>query len=107
VEIVFGDLRVPDRLWGQLEEDVETGCWIWFGKETPQGWPVYSRRAVWRLLYERLVGPIPPEVSMTCGSDPKSCGNPYHRLSPHGGRTAPHTCPLCAKPHDPDHVLGD
>ena len=105
MELTYGDPRVARRIWDRLEEDSQTGCWVWFGSETPHGWPVYSRRAVWRLLYEKLVGPVPPEVRMTCGSDSKLCCNPYHRLNPFGQDTTPHLCPVCQRMHDPDGAL--
>lgn len=100
-EIVFGDARVSLQLWDKLEEDSESGCWIWFGRETPTGWPKHARKAVWRTLYAKLVGPIPPQVSMLCDSGPKTCCNPYHRLNPYGGAIAPHTCGTCGRLHNP------
>jgi hypothetical protein len=101
-QVVFGDPRVSAAVWRKLREEDESGCWVYLGKFTPSGWPVHNHRAVWRLLYERLVGPVPPTVSMLCEVDPKLCSNPYHRLSPYGQRITPHVCPVCQKLHAPD-----
>lgn len=102
---LLGDPRVSHHLWAKLREE-ENGCWTYLGKMTPRGWPAHGTRAVWRLLWERLVGPIPPYVTMACGSDPKFCSNPYHRLSPYGDQIPPHVCPVCGVIHRPDLTAG-
>lgn len=97
----YGDPRVSHQLWAKIEEDTDTGCWIWFGAYTPSGWPSHAHRAAWRTLYSKLVGPVPPNVSMTCDMDPKECLNPYHRLNPYGADLAPHLCTACGQIHNP------
>lgn len=106
-QVQYGDPRVSHRLWQNLDEDPETSCWVYLGARfTPTGWPIYSHQSVWRVLYRRLVGPVPPEVSMLCDLDAKGCMNPYHRLSPYGNQVPPHVCPVCQRAHMPDLTTG-
>lgn len=100
--------KVPDAFADQVEEDEETGCWVWFNPPNPKSKvksPVYSRRAAWKFAYEQLYGPLPkggqfPTISGCVGSE---CVNPDHRLGlPRDQRNTRHRCSVCKKWHDPE-----
>lgn len=64
----------------------ESGCWIWTGKRTPEGYghhviwqgskPLY--RAAHRFVYEQFVGPIPEGLQLDHLCRVKECVNPAH-----------------------------
>jgi hypothetical protein len=58
----------------------ENGCWRWLGKIMPKGYGYigsYQHRAH-RVMYERLVGPIPKGLWVLHRCDVKDCVNPDH-----------------------------
>lgn len=72
------------------ELDAETGCWRWKGTLTDRGYGTYKYRnpspgaprqiavKAHRVIYERLIGPIPEglELDHLCRNRP--CVNPAH-----------------------------
>lgn len=65
--------------------DSATGCWIWLGKLTRDGYGVVhiggSATVAHRVIYERTYGPVPPgkELDHACPHGPKkACVNPDH-----------------------------
>jgi hypothetical protein len=93
----YGDARVPMAVWQQTEQ---CGlCWLWSGKTSPTGSPIYRRKSVWRLIYNALCGgqakDLPANCRPTCGL--QSCVNPDHRVPPEN-RIPVITCPTCGQP---------
>src|SRR5664279_4676086 len=66
----FGDPRLPERIWRNLEIDPVTGCWTWQLTPDRDGYGltrwkvdgVWRSRRVHRVTYEVLIGPIPAET---------------------------------------------
>jgi hypothetical protein len=81
---------IADRLWEKVERGSEysgqSGCWIWKGSRSPNGYGTINidriPRFVHRVVYELLYGPIPkwPErvVMHTC--DNRLCVRPEHLM---------------------------
>ena len=67
---------------GKFTVDSETGCWLWYGKCTYNGYPRLWYGGRWvrahRWHYERVCGPIPPGLHLDhlCGN--RACVNPKH-----------------------------
>jgi hypothetical protein len=55
-----------------------TGCWLWLGAEHPQGYGRWNREYAHRVVYELLVGPIPPGADLCHKCDTPQCVNPAH-----------------------------
>ena len=77
----YGDARIPDRIWAKLYPEPNTGCWLWAGKTTHDGYGrVWFGRdtLVHVVVYDGLVGP--PESGMhrdhLCRV--RCCANPDH-----------------------------
>lgn len=62
--------------------DAETGCWIWQGAITPDGYGKVSFnnrfQTVHLLLYRELVGPVPEGLELDHKCRNRSCANPAH-----------------------------
>jgi hypothetical protein len=62
----FSLTDLPQRLAARIIIDPVTGCWLWQGPDAGHGYcQVHwegKRRVVHRVIYELLVGPIPPRL---------------------------------------------
>lgn len=71
-----------ERLEARIERDREDGCWIWRGSLTSEGYGQVKRDRrnllVHRLIYERVVGPIPDGRYLDHLCRVRSCCNPEH-----------------------------
>lgn len=58
--------------------DETSGCWIWKGQISVQGYGVMNKTPAHRAVYELLVGRIPGdcEIHHICGN--RACVNPEH-----------------------------
>ena len=74
---------LPERLQRKIEPEPTSGCWIWSGScfsGSGYGqvqWGGGPRRAH-RLVYELLVGPIPPGLDLDHKCRVRPCVNPAH-----------------------------
>lgn len=97
-----------DRLWVKSIIDEATGCWLFLGSRTSEG---YGRirdggrvRFAHRAAYEKLIGPVPEGLTLdhvrSRGCQYKNCWNPDH-LEPvssienirRGGSSIKTSCP--------------
>jgi hypothetical protein len=77
--------RVPERFRSRFSVDAG-GCWLWTGYTTQGYGRVYfgSRMSVMRsemahrVIYEHVVGPIPPGITLDHLCRVRSCVNPAH-----------------------------
>lgn len=80
-EPTFGDPRVPSRVWAKLTVHPETGCWLWSGKPTREGYgrvQVDGRMyRVHRYTYAVLVRPLAEAevLDHVCHSSDRSCND--------------------------------
>ena len=78
----FGDQRLPQRFWAQVELIPFSTCWHWVGVH----WRGYGRfkthpknTSAHRYAYENLVGPIPAGLQLDhFRCDQRGCVNPAH-----------------------------
>lgn len=62
----------------------ESGCWIWQGPRTPDGYgkhrrgPGHPERVIHRITYEHYVGPIPDGLQLDHLCRVRLCCNPEH-----------------------------
>ncbi len=80
--MVMLDPRLPDRFWSRVQPEPNSGCWLWLGAATGNGYCQMrvsgSHRYVHRISYEALVGPITVglEIDHLCRN--RRCVNPAH-----------------------------
>ena len=71
---------IPETFWQQVNKT--EGCWLWTGSLTEKGYGkvTYKRRTyrAHRLIYEKLVGPIPTGYFICHTCDVPNCVNPNH-----------------------------
>lgn len=73
--------NTPDQFWAQSEPEPNTGCWLWLGQKSWNGygrfWWSGKQKMAHRLAYELTFGPIPSEtLDHLCKN--KGCVNPKH-----------------------------
>lgn len=75
--------KVPGHL--QRFDVAPSGCWIWHSRSKQTGYATATsykgkKGSPYRLLYELLVGPIPPgyDLDHLCDSGRLGCANPFH-----------------------------
>ena len=73
-----GYVSINDR----IELDFESGCWKWTGAKTSVGyghaWANGSNAGIHRIVWESLVGPIPPGYTIDHLCMNRACVNPDH-----------------------------
>ncbi len=79
----FLDDRLPERFWNKVQPCPMTGCWIWTGALTGNGYGAIRierrNKLAHRYAYRLLVGEIPDGLELdhrTCSTPP--CVNPSH-----------------------------
>jgi hypothetical protein len=79
----------PPRIREKIAFAPATGCWLWIGAKSPDGYGKISRYSYkqdrpHRLAYSLLVAPIPPGLEIHHLCQVKACCNPWHmQLLPH------------------------
>lgn len=76
---------VPPRIADYLTEQPDTGCWTWGRAHSTAGyacvWWNGSQRSLHRVLYELIVGPVPPGLVLDhIMCENKRCANPDHLI---------------------------
>lgn len=56
----------------------ESGCWLWEGCLTHDGYPTKGKKYMHRVMYEKYVGPIPEGLTLDHVCRVRSCCNPAH-----------------------------
>lgn len=75
---------LPPRIAAKIEVDPDSGCWLWTGSISSEGYGHYGspKKLVHRLVYELLVGPIPEGLHLdhvrTRGCLSRHCCWPEH-----------------------------
>lgn len=73
---------LPERIAAKIEPCPTTGCWLWIGVLNGTGYGVTRNNGrnafVHRVLYERLVGPIPVNLQSDHLCRNRACCNPDH-----------------------------
>lgn len=68
-----------DRALTLYIPEPNTGCWLWEGYVTRQGYGITSRAArAHRVIYEAIVGPIPEGMQLDHKCRVRCCVNPAH-----------------------------
>lgn len=79
---MYGDERLPERIWKKIEVNSETGCWEWTASKDGGGYgQTYfdgRQRKTHRVTYEALVGPIPTGKQIDHLCRVRCCCNPEH-----------------------------
>ena len=72
----------PEHIWDRIEKVTESGCWIWTGEITSDGYGRFRLRqkyiSVHRFVYEFLKGPIPVDLVPDHLCRVRCCCNPDH-----------------------------
>lgn len=55
-----------------------SGCWLWTGSVSQEGYAKYSKVYVHRIMYEEFKGTIPEELEIDHRCRVKHCVNPMH-----------------------------
>lgn len=79
---LFGDSRLPQRVWDKIQVNPATGCWEWTAYVRPDGYG----RIGWegnlqyshRLVYMSLVGKIPIQKQIDHLCRNRRCCAPHH-----------------------------
>lgn len=74
---------LPDSFASRFQVDESTGCWLWQGARTEEGYGRYRhagepQRRAHRFAYEVLVGPIPAGLVLDHLCRVRNCVNPAH-----------------------------
>jgi len=59
-------------------EVTASGCWLWLGRIAENGYGRYSGKLAHRMMYELIVGPIPPDFDLDHLCRVRGCVNPDH-----------------------------
>lgn len=102
------DEALLERLLGRI--DKTDTCWLWQGTTTPLGYGQATvqrkSRYVHRLMYELLVGPIPPGLVIDHLCRVRNCVNPHHlepvtqKVNTRRGLSSFDFATTCRKGHD-------
>lgn len=72
-----------DTFWVARIVYMDNGCWLWTGAKVPKGYGVAQRRGfkstmIHRLVYEKMVGPVPEDLQLDHLCLNRLCVNPDH-----------------------------
>lgn len=81
--MIFGDSRLPDRIWAKLSVHELTGCWLWNGGlfEERGGYSQIWFNKNWRghrLFYSIFISSIPDDLVLDHLCRTPRCVNPEH-----------------------------
>lgn len=76
----FLDARLPARFWDKAIPEPMSGCWLWLGATTPDGYAKFGHRATvaHRTSYRAFVGSIPEGLQLDHLCRVRCCVNPAH-----------------------------
>lgn len=78
----FEDSRLPPRFWIRVTPEPNTGCWLWYGATTAQGygnwWADGTMRLTHRQVLESSGSPIPAGLHVDHLCRQRACCNPDH-----------------------------
>lgn len=73
---------LPKHFWNRVNFNGSGGCWLWTGGLIPKGYALYfvngKSRTIHRVVFEDLVGPIPPQKTIDHLCRVRNCCNPSH-----------------------------
>ena len=80
---MIDDSRLPDRFWKKVSPEPMTGCWIWTGATSGNGYGSFKiATGKWarshRIAYAALVGDIAAGLHLDHLCRVRSCVNPRH-----------------------------
>lgn len=91
-------MSIPDRILNFTVRDEATGCLLWTGALTAEGYGTYGPDRAHRFSYEHHKGPIPDGMNVCHRCDRPGCIEPEHLfLGSHGDNVAD----KCAKGRHP------
>lgn len=70
---------LPPRIAAKILVCPYTGCWLWCGAKTHNGYPHSNRGRVHRVVYEALRGSIPAGLELDHICRVRCCVNPWHQ----------------------------
>jgi hypothetical protein len=78
---IYGDERLPQRIWANIYPEPNTGCWLWGASEARGGygqvhWQKRTRR-IHTVVYEILIG-SPGDLDLDHRCRTRLCCNPDH-----------------------------
>lgn len=80
---LFSEAEIPNDLKRLVCIEI-SGCWIWTGRLSSQGYGQIRQKgkniAAHRLVFERMVSPIPRGAVLRHSCDVRNCVNPAHLL---------------------------
>lgn len=56
----------------------DSGCWLWIGRKSPDGYGRFNHTLAHRIAYRLLVGEIPQGLCVCHRCDVRDCVNPGH-----------------------------
>lgn len=74
----FLDQRVPMKLWEKCIPEPNSGCWLWTGAVTHDGYGTFGSRVAHRQIYAALVSDVPAELQLDHRCRTRICVNPDH-----------------------------
>lgn len=82
LDAIWGDSRIPARIWVKVYVCPITGCWLWAGSCTERDYPTVrwngATRRTHRVVYQVLVAEIPPHLELDHLCRMRQCVNPEH-----------------------------
>ena len=78
----FGALAIPQRFWDKVVPVTESGCWIWVGSTTPEGYGQTSFNSklilAHRVAYKAANGSLTKGLTIDHLCRVRCCVNPAH-----------------------------
>lgn len=82
LSMIFGDARLPTNFWSKGSIDDETGCWLWHGATSSNGYGAFRihgrQDTVHRISYRTFVDPDLPKRPLDHLCRVRNCFNPRH-----------------------------
>lgn len=78
----FEDARIPVSRWRRVSPCPATGCWLWTGKVSTNGYGIImgsvGKGMAHRYFYTTLIGPVAPGLDLDHLCRVRCCVNPWH-----------------------------